>query len=44
MAAVGGPEISAPVELGAWFGTDTATATVGSLAGAKAIIQSFVSF
>ena len=40
---MGGPEIAAPVELGTWFGTDTATATLGSLAGAKAIIQSLVS-
>ena len=44
MAAVGGPEIAAPVELGTWLGTETATATVGSFAGAKAIIQSLVSF
>src|ERR1700689_3023167 len=39
-----GPAISAPVTLKPWNGTLTATATVGSVAGANAIIQSSVSF
>src|SRR5665213_4637763 len=43
MVFIGGPAYSAPVLVGTWFGTTTATATLGSLAGAKAIIQSFVS-
>ena len=40
---MGGPDTSAPVLLPGWFGTTTATATFGLLAGAKAIIQSLVS-
>src|ERR1035437_4786903 len=43
MVNIGGPETVAPVSLPGWLGTTTATATVGSLAGAKAIIQSLVS-
>src|SRR5664280_3666934 len=43
MVFIGGPEIWAPVSLPGWLGTTTATATLGSLAGAKAIIQSLVS-
>ena len=37
-----GPETSAPVALPGWFGTTTAMATLGLLAGAKAISQSLV--
>src|ERR1035437_1787888 len=43
MVNIGGPVTVAPVSLTGWLGTTTATATVGSLAGAKAIIQSLVS-
>src|ERR1035441_5441595 len=42
MVFIGGPETSAPVSLPGWLGTTTATATLGLLAGAKAIIQSLV--
>jgi hypothetical protein len=37
-----GPETIAPVAFSACFGTTTASATTGWLAGAKAIIQSVV--
>ena len=42
MALTIGPETSAPVFESAWLGTTTAMATLGWLAGAKAIIQSVV--
>ena len=39
---IGGPDTWAPVSFPGWFGTTTATATFGLLAGANAIIQSLV--
>src|SRR6202034_3193791 len=44
MAFMIGPATSAPVSEVGWRGTSTATATLGSLAGANPIIQSLVLF